>query len=98
MAVAIVFAPGTATRSVRWRQAVKSGFAPSAWTTAILGSLVSRPSSRSSSRPFARAVLLPRLPPGRTSQSGTCQPRSWSSSKAMAFWPSMWNGLTEFSR
>jgi len=45
-----------------------------------------------------KADVFPKLPPGRTTQSGTRQSRWSSISVMMVFWPSMRNGLMEFSR
>ena len=57
-----------------------------------------KPASYSSKNPFPNAAVLPRLPPGMTTQSGTRQ-SNWSAiSIAMVFWPSMRNGLIEFKR
>ena len=48
--------------------------------------------------PLPNADVLPRFPPGSTIQSGTCQSRWSSISMTIDFWPSMRNGLIEFSR
>ena len=46
------------------------------------------PSASSISKPAPSADTLPRLPPGITTQSGTCQPSCCASSIATVFWPS----------
>ncbi len=57
-----------------------------------------RPSACISRKPLPNAETLPRLPPGRTIQSGGFQSRWSIISITMDFWPSMRKGLIEFSR
>ncbi len=47
---------------------------------------------------FAEGAAVAEVAAGNDEPSGTCQSSCWRVSMAMAFWPSMRNGLMEFSR
>jgi predicted CXXCH cytochrome family protein len=68
------------------------------WTTASRGRRSIRPIACSSCSALPKAAVLPRLPAGRTIQSGGCQSRPCTISNTMLFWPSRRKGLSELSR
>ena len=76
----------------------KNGAEFSACTTASRGIREINPSECNSRRALPKAETFPRFPPGRTIQSGGFQSRWSIISMTIDFWPSIRNGLIEFTR
>ena len=98
IAVASVSGSRTARSTPPSRNNRSNGAEPAACTTATRGRASIKPAAYSSRKPFPKALILPKLPPGNTIQSGTRHPRCSSISMTIDFWPSIRNGFTELRR